>query len=219
MEIDRLSLIMELAEAFVGSQGYDENAQQQQNPVGEQLRLLGIDEFEISRLRRSGAKGLDIGCGDGGLVNAMILQGIDFIGIDDKAPDAFQFIMQNVTGNYPHEGSIPSPNESYDLVVAVQNGTFNCAYGKDDPCEKCQENGPPVIFEGMRVLKPQGRMVIFPNLYLGNGAFSRIVPDLKKQGITAVNEPVPEEYVRHHYALRDSGYEERDLFRTVLTKV
>src|SRR3989338_6815981 len=84
-----------------------------QVPLEFQMPLLGLDEETIKSLK--GKTGLDIGCGNGSLVEELRKKDILFEGIDPEAPqDKPYFIRQQITSVYPFEGSIPREDNSYD---------------------------------------------------------------------------------------------------------
>ena len=229
--MDMGSLLAELVEAFLNRNGFDEDHyvngdgfEDRQTPVGNQLKLLGFDELELMKLRQRRARGLDIGCGNGSLVNKMIMEhGIDFTGIDKHAPEAPYFMRQHVTATHPNEGCISVDDNTYDIVVAVQNGVLNCALGDYwKPCDTCSKRAPLIVYEGARVLKPGGKFIVFPCLNLENELLASMIPrSLHERGITkAVNEPMSVEYLREHYQLRGGKREgiENEAYRTIFTK-
>ncbi|MFH1358861.1 MAG: methyltransferase domain-containing protein [archaeon] len=197
----------------------EEDPQHRQIPVRSQLNVLGLDRRRLRKLKRINAKGLDIGCGNGGLVNKMKEWGVDFTGIDKNAPEGDYFFRQNVTGKYPGEGSIPMPDESYDIAVSVENGTLNHAFidfYRNTNCE-CHNEGPIILSEGLRVLRPKGRYVVFPGLDLKNKSLMEVV-DFHK-GVSVHQERMPVEYLIEHYqAIGLGSHLESEAYRTIFYK-
>ncbi|MEK6898547.1 MAG: methionine biosynthesis protein MetW [Nanoarchaeota archaeon] len=70
-------------------------------PLEYQLAVLGINNKVIASLQ--GKQVMDVGCGNGSLVNYLISQGIHARGIDSKAPEGPQFTRRWVIGQVAEE--------------------------------------------------------------------------------------------------------------------
>jgi SAM-dependent methyltransferase len=149
-----------------------------QVPVEYQTRLLGLDESAIETY--SGSKAMDFGCGEGKLVYHLRERGIDFEGMDIAAPDEDFFIRQSVTGIHPNYGCVPRKDNTYDLVVAFQNGCLNRAFTVGGEIRNPANSGGSqrdmdihtsrimygqfIALEALRILKKGARAVFYPNL-------------------------------------------------------
>ena len=144
-----------------------------------QMPLLGLDHKTIKNLR--GKTGLDIGCGKGFLVEELRKKGILFEGIDPEAPqDKPYFICQQITSVHPFEGSIPREDNFYDVVTAFQCNDLNRGFtlggvvrtaieaarngGQDEWHTIRYKHAQSALYEAIRVVKPEGRVIIYPCL-------------------------------------------------------
>jgi ubiquinone/menaquinone biosynthesis C-methylase UbiE len=101
----------------------------------------------------SGAHVLDVGCGDGVLLQAMVANGAIVTGVDPD-PDMLAAARARVAGAHPQATllearaqQLPFPDASFDVVCAV---TVLCFIA--DPAAALQEM--------VRVLRPGGRLVL-----------------------------------------------------------
>ena len=209
---------------------------QLQVPVCFQKAIFGLDQAFVRKLARKKARGLDIGCGVGALVNDLRENRVNFEGIDSLAPNKEYFMRQNVYGMKPFDGAIPRKDNFYDLVVAFQNTMLNRAFtlggilrnparygGSKREIEDHQNRmlcGQYIFYEGTRVLKSGAgaRFLIYPEAkrieeIIGAGI-------LRAQGIEVHSEDVERAVAREymeweldHYGLkeeaRDGFLEER----------
>lgn len=210
-------------------------------PVENQRRLLGLDNKVVAEL--SGVRFLDIGCGKGGLVKFLRKKGVEAEGIDSSVKVNFSlkkyFIKQNITGRYPSKGSIPRPDNFYQMIVTFQVGNLNDAFTVGgilrDPRQRkgasskdimgyseAVESGKNAIFEGVRVLAPGGKFVIYPEL---SRLEEVIGPKLEAIGVTfkseEVNHQEAKDYMWHEvpYEFPEEYFERMGLYsRTVIEK-
>jgi len=150
-----------------------------QVPVEHQMSLLGLDKKTIKGLE--GKAGLDIGCGNGALVEELRKRGVLFEGIDPIAPrDSPYLISQNIYGMFPMDGAILREDNSYDIITAFQCSTLNRAFtiggilrgpnliGGDEEDKDFHNtrviNAHFIIYEAARVAKPNSRIVVYPCL-------------------------------------------------------
>jgi len=103
-------------------------------PVEWQLVHLGLDKGKIKEMQ--GKNVLDLGCGNGDLVKYLIEQEIKAEGISPEAPEGDYFMRQKVTSIHPHKGSIPRPDESYDVVLSNSNNVLCMAFSSHAEAER-----------------------------------------------------------------------------------
>jgi SAM-dependent methyltransferase len=155
-----------------------------QYPLEMTLDDLGLDE---KRLREFKGKGvLDIGCGEGILVEFLREMGIQAEGIDPHAPSKTYFMRRKINGVYPMAESIPRPDGSYELVVAHSVTQFVHAFSSfrdqirrvsaevalgdfssvDEMLKTSGIEAHLAMLESLRVLKHGGKMIVYPGLDL-----------------------------------------------------
>jgi SAM-dependent methyltransferase len=152
-------------------------------PYKYQLMIFDLTQREIKRMKSWKYHCLDIGCGNGSLVEYLRNEGLDCEGVDKTAPKRPHFINHHITG-INGNGGIPRPDNTYDLVLAFQNSCLNYAfqsnsYFREDIEDLEQQrlspedkklvtialmNAQQIIYEGARVLRPGGRFMIYPSL-------------------------------------------------------
>lgn len=123
---------------------------------------------------------MDIGCGKNAyLVRYLRSKGIEAEGIDPTIIDYEKFLISRVVGL---PSSIPRENHSYDLVVTNSNPIFYLGLSSyrdlerkiaeenhEDPSEvngrinRALVDSHLVILEAMRVLKRNGKFIIWPD--------------------------------------------------------
>jgi len=151
-------------------------------PVRYQFESLGLSKKGLARLIANGAKVLDIGCGsEARLVESLRQRGIVAYGIDPliKNPKDF-LIKQEVDPEHP----ILLPDGLCDLVIANEVGPLQLAFsnfralaqvfdifGVPGACDQqvAESQARAIIFEGLRVMRPTGRFVIYSCLDLLGG--------------------------------------------------
>jgi SAM-dependent methyltransferase len=184
-------------------------------PVIYQLSILNIKSLIDEN---SGEyRGLDIGCGDGSLVEYLRKKGIDFEGMDASAPGEKYFIKQNVHGIHPMHGCIPRPDETYDLVVGFQNATINSGFLSLDDIEYLSRhlyddvkethvnsvmNAQFIILETLRILKRGGRGIFYPEIERLEEIMGLA---LKAQDVSIYTEDIPEDEFKRYAAYRRKG--------------
>lgn len=190
-------------------------------PIYFQLGLLGLTDSDIVSYISRKAKGLDIGCGEGVLVEHLRERGFEFEGIDAESSIKPYLMKQLITNMRPVSmyGSIPREDNSYDLAISFQNGSLNRGFTFGgvirDPTRiggnraQIEEHTSIVMFsqfvvyEGLRVLKPNSRFVAYP-------ALSRleevIGPMLRMQGIEFFHEDVDPDLTREYSKWELSHY-------------
>jgi SAM-dependent methyltransferase len=152
-------------------------------PYKYQLTIFDLTQREIKRMKSWKYHCLDIGCGNGSLVEYLRSEGLDCEGVDKTAPKRPHFINHHITG-INGNGGIPRTDNTFDLVLAFQNSCLNYAfqsnsYFREDIEDLQQQRLSPedknlvaqelmdaqhIIYEGARVLRPGGRFMIYPNL-------------------------------------------------------
>jgi len=140
--------------------------------AGWQMAMLGLEDEDIEKLR--GKKVLDVGCGrEANLVRYLREKGIEAEGIDSKAPAGDWFIRQNVTNEYPWEGSIMRGNNEYDLVISncvnILADTFSShQVAVTVPLwrevEDTKKMARSILSEMIRVVKPGCKVLMSPFL-------------------------------------------------------
>lgn len=151
-----------------------------------QLFAFDLYKDRLAQIAKDGLKVLDIGCGNGRLVDYLVEHGIDAEGIAQTAPEGPRFMRQNITAVSPQKGCIPRADKTYDLVVihsicdllaefsdidaSIQYATAHM----NDPLlnvEKIKNymkgksfNAYFIMFEALRVLKQGGRLEVYPKL-------------------------------------------------------
>ncbi|VVB79200.1 Uncharacterised protein [uncultured archaeon] len=179
-------------------------------PVSVQVACLGLDTFPIRGLHT-----LDVGCGDGRLLEYLLSEGAIAEGIGPLNGVRHEHIIPNLIYNVaPHSGSIPRPNETYDLslahnVVPVRRAfcsLYNEIKSSDPETPSLVQKGGIILLEVHRVLRKGGRFVVFPQLDELDPANARF-----SYGFDLKHEKVPEAYF-----LAEG---EPQKYRTVLTKL
>jgi len=209
-------------------------------PVKYQLPLLGLTEGKVKSYRRTGLSGLDIGCGEGHLVDYLRQKGFDFEGLDKLERAEPYFMNQWITGIKGH-GGIPRRDDTYDMVFAFQNATLNSSFSANtilrDQLEEpgflsteqkkkggeILANAQYIIYEATRVLKPTGRFVIYPSLVRLEDIMG---PMLEIAGISIDTEPVANRDAIAYLTWENGedgaplrvNRKESFLYRTVITK-
>jgi SAM-dependent methyltransferase len=174
-----------------------------------QAPILGFTKTVIKSLRK--AKVLDVACGNGDLVRYLRRKGIDAEGIDPAAPANSTHFMSKLILESGERKGIPRPPRSYDLVVTFQNHPLNSYLGPPSGNnqelvslindEAFRDSGAHEMFvkdcmaaqnmihEMIRVVKPEGKIVIWPEL-------SRIEEvmgfNLKMEGVAVSRQSIAE---------------------------
>lgn len=110
------------------------------------LPLEGYDKY-IASLKLPGKKVLDVGCGVGAVVQALIREGVDGYGIDPCEPAIVQARQGCGTFCVGEAIALPFEDAFFDAV-----GSFTVLEHVEDP--------DTMLREMVRVLKPGGRIVI-----------------------------------------------------------
>jgi SAM-dependent methyltransferase len=170
-------------------------------PVLRQIENLGLEKL-LDKLK--GKKVLDIGCGDKPkLVNYLRSLRIEADGIDSEIEVIFPFLMPQIVNS---SNRIPKPNEYYDLVTAhsvspLRIGFTSLRYQEnfDFSVEVAQEEGVAIIHEAMRVLKREGRFVVWPSLDLIEEAAASLLDyEIKHENLPEeINRVRREEFGKH----------------------
>ena len=196
-----------------------------QVPKNHQLAIFGLTPDIIRRFSRKSFRGLDIGCGKGALVKHFREMGYGFEGIDKETSEEPYFMNQWVTG-INGSGGIPRPDSHYDLVMAFQNTTLNMSlttcmdeitrnippdydvkidFRKD---VKLSIEGQSIIYEGARVLRPNGRFLIYPSLDRIEDVMGAM---LGLSGISHSLQPIDIDAVRSYYHWENVSIPDIDL--------
>lgn len=93
-------------------------------PLKYQRAIMGLNRQVLRGLK--GRRALDVGCGDGQLVEFLRRNGVLAEGIDSRAPNKIYFMKRNIGFN-EREG-FPTGKE-YSLVTAFQNPVLNQGVG------------------------------------------------------------------------------------------
>lgn len=171
----------------------EDNGGYEQAPLGFQLDILGLGKERIKNLE--GKKVLDIGCGNGTLVEHLRSKGIEAEGIDYYAPKGQKhFIAQGIGNMHQEDGPIPRDDTTYDLILAFQLSILNTAFidtkqswidtyeeqgkTKREACEYvakiCQE-GNYILSEIGRTLKQNASAIIYPAITRANSEASTVI--------------------------------------------
>jgi len=97
-------------------------------PLKRQLFSLGLFREDVDLLAKTHARVLDLGCGNGSLVNYLCEQGINAEGIGSTAPIGERFMRQDITAVHPAKGCIPRKTENYDFVFIHSIPRLNVAF-------------------------------------------------------------------------------------------
>ncbi len=198
-------------------------------PVEWQLKMLGLDEEKVARLK--GRCVLDVGCGNGDLVYYLRSRGISAEGIDACAPGDEGFMRNRITKVYPWDGCIMRGNDSYEVVLAnslnVLTNTLSSQYDASRKLtlehtkgeerlmalfdEQIREMGgyaKATISEILRVLKTGGRFITSPDL----DRLEDKIPEVVEGKYRIEREPA--EFVLEIEALTRRSREMREIMAT-----
>ncbi|MFZ5955095.1 MAG: class I SAM-dependent methyltransferase [Nanoarchaeota archaeon] len=183
-------------------------------PAYIQLENLGINQTSLKDLKKYRLNYLDIGCGNGDLVNFFLEQGIKAEGIDTNAPKGFNFIKLNI-GDYKNEskGKIPRKDQYYDLITAHSIHPFlkfSLGLTKDE--------GIFIVKEALRVLNFGGMFMAYPGLYkieenIKNESF-RIEHHISGLGLRRSDEDILKIFSK----LRELGINNENILKTMKYK-
>ena len=238
LELEELRVMFEILKDMVPQFDFsspDKHYGHHQFPVETQLKILGLDSKKLEKLRKSNAKVLDFGCGNGSLVYHLRDNGINAEGLDPHAPNESFFIRQEISTKEPYNEILKLDSE-YDLITGFQNPTLTSALrytlkeiveeGDGCRCNRCVKEAKEfykkhndmaknIVKEMGRVLKPNGQAIIFP--FWSDISYS-VKKTMKESGFEYAQERVKAKEVLFDYFKGfDQTYEEEG-FLSVLTK-
>jgi len=191
-----------------------------ERPLEVQLKNLGLNLASLP----TGMKMLDVACGrDPILVGALRALGVNAEGLDPDAPNMPFYMRQAIAPGVP----IPRADNSYDQVICHHHPflsaeysilgltRFFAIYGSHGKLEA--EQARATILESVRVVKPEGKIIIYPGL----DELEKLADELDSLNVKRVLERVEglrseDAYISYGTSLESTA--SSFLFRTILTK-